>query len=265
MSEALAAGAARDALHGDVLAGRAHRVHRGVYLVPEAAGTDQLRSERAAQLHLGPESTLVLASAARIHGIQGPLGPRVPQVSVPPGLEKRQRSGIELHFWAIPDEQRCTVGGLTVTTVARTLADLMRLLPRMQAVASLDSALHLGLALPEDVLTVASLMRRRVHCVTGRRHLSEGRLGAQSPLETRVRLRASEGGWAPDALQVPVLDEAGILLGYGDMGYRLPDGTWLIVEADGASVHELPQALLHDRRRQNAFLNAGVRSVIRFA
>jgi len=48
------------------------------------------------------------------------------------------------------------------------------------------------------------------------------------------------------------------------MGYELPDGAWLLVEADGLRYHDQPDALLHDRRRQNAFLNARVSSVIRF-
>jgi very-short-patch-repair endonuclease len=48
------------------------------------------------------------------------------------------------------------------------------------------------------------------------------------------------------------------------MGWRLRNGAWLIAEADGRSVHELPEALLHDRRRQNAFLVEAGASVVRF-
>ncbi len=61
-----------------------------------------------------------------------------------------------------------------------------------------------------------------------------------------------------------VSDDHGALLGYGDMGWRLRDGTWLVAEADGRSVHELPEALLHDRRRQNAFLAGAGVSIVRF-
>jgi hypothetical protein len=107
-------------------------------------------------------------------------------------------------------------------------------------------------------------MARRRNCVAGRRHAEEARVGAQSPLETRVRLEAADAGLPPDGLQVPVFSSDGALLGYGDMGYRLPSGGWLIVEADGRSVHELPAALLHDRRRQNAFLGEPDISVVRF-
>ena len=38
----------------------------------------------------------------------------------------------------------------------------------------------------------------------------------------------------------------------------------LVVEADGRSVHELPEAILHDRRRQNAFVGVPDVTVVRF-
>jgi hypothetical protein len=134
----------------------------------------------------------------------------------------------------------------------------------MQAVACLDSALDLKLVEQSSLPDIAQLMRRKPMCVSARRRLAECRVGAQSPLETRVRLRATDEGLPPDELQVPVVSPAGAVLGYGDMGYRLPDGRWLIVEADGRSVHELPEAVLHDRRRQNSFSALADVSVLRF-
>jgi hypothetical protein len=111
---------------------------------------------------------------------------------------------------------------------------------------------------------VAELLHRRRNCVAGRRHLAEARFDAQSPLETRVRLRADDANLRPDALQVPIVDADGALLGYGDIGYHLANGAWLIVEADGRSVHERPEAILHDRQRQNAFLSRGQAATVRF-
>ncbi|MHB1163804.1 MAG: type IV toxin-antitoxin system AbiEi family antitoxin domain-containing protein [Candidatus Nanopelagicales bacterium] len=264
MEQAIAAGAGRDAVRDDVLRGRALRLHRGVYSIPGFGESDPFRLDRAAQLHLGPSACLVLASAARLHGIQGPTGARVSQLAVPPGLEKRQRAGIELHFWKLPEDQCVVIDGLTATNVKRTLADCARLLPRMQGVSCLDSALELGLITRETVLDLSELMSRKRHCATGRRRLSEAREGAQSPLETRVRLRAMDGGFPPDTLQVAIRDTSGQLLGYGDIGYELPSGQWLIVEADGVRYHDQPEALLHDRRRQNAFLSSNVSALLRF-
>ena len=172
---------------------------------------------------------------------------------------------MHIHVWSIPEEQRVILDGLPVTSVDRTLADCVRLLPRMQAVACLDSALHLGMISMDGVMELCDLMIRKRQCFSGRQRLLEARIGAQSPLETRVRLRASDGGFPPDALQVPIRNSSEHLLGYGDIGYELPDGSWLIVEADGLRYHDQPGALLHDRRRQNSFLSAEVTSIVRFA
>ncbi len=206
----------------------------------------------------------VLHSAALLHGLQGGPTGQVPQIAVPPGLEKRQRAGLDLRFWELRDYELTQIDGIPVTTVMRTLADACRLLPRFQAVAYVDSALNSGLVGPADLDVVRGLMSRRRNCVAGRRLLAQARPGAQSPLETRVRLRATDGGFPPDAMQVPVLDPEGRVLGYGDMGFCLPEGGWLIVEADGRSVHELPEAVLHDRHRQNAFVAVPGNTVVRF-
>ncbi|MCX6434016.1 MAG: hypothetical protein NTX29_14995, partial [Actinobacteria bacterium] len=253
----------RDTIHGDTRTGRLNRINRGVYRIPTAAD-DGLVPLRAAYLHLGPESTAVLGAAQRLFGIQGADGTRPPEFALPPGLEKRQRADLRLRFWRIPEDERTTTAGIPVTNVHRTLADSCRLLSRTQAVSSLDSALFLGLIRPEELPALAALMARKPNCVAGRRRLLEARVGAQSPLETRVRLRANDAGLRPDALQVPIHSGSGALLGYGDMGYRLPRGGWLIVEADGRFVHELPAAVLHDRHRQNSFLSHGNADIVRF-
>lgn len=259
---ALSAGRSRDAVHRDVRAGRLRRPYRGVYVV---GGDDSPEATLlAARAHLGPEAVAVLRSAAVLHGLAGTPLLHVPQFALPPGMEKRQREGLDLHFWELADDDVTDIGPYRATTIARTLADICRLLPRLQAVACIDSALHLGAIEPTQFDAVRRMMSRRRRCVTGRRVLDEARPGAQSPLETRVRLRASDAGYVPDALQVPIHAVSGALLGYGDIGYALPGGGWLIVEADGVSVHSLPDAVLHDRRRQNAFLSVPGVTMLRF-
>jgi len=252
-ADALAGGLARGIVDRDVTAGRLTAAHRGVYLVPEAADSRPARL-RAALAHLGPQAVAVVEAAADVHGLDGTPARAGPRIAVPRGQAKRQRAGITLHFWDLPAAEVTVVDGVRVTTIARTLADVCRLLPRYEAVAIVDSALHRGAIALDDLAAVAELMRRRPGGPAGRRVLAQARFGAQSPLETRVRLRASDAGYPPDALQVPVRDDEGRLIGFGDIGYELPGGGWLIVEADGRSVHEAPAAVLHDRRRQNALL-----------
>lgn len=262
LPSAVAAGRSRDAVHRDVRAGRLHRPFRGVYIAGGEVAPEVVLM--AARAHLGPESVAVLRSAAVLHGLAGIPTGHVPQFALPPGMEKRQRDGLDLHFWDLANDEITDIGPYRVTTLARTLADICRLLPRLQAVACIDSALHLGAIDTTQFDTVRRMMSRRRQCVPGRRILGEARSGAQSPLETRVRLRASDAGYVPDALQVPVHAPSGALLGYGDIGYALPGGGWLIVEADGVSVHTLPDAVLHDRRRQNAFLSVPGVTMLRF-
>jgi hypothetical protein len=50
---------------------------------------------------------------------------------------------------------------------------------------------------------------------------------------------------------------AGDLLGRADLAWGLPDGRWLVLEVDGVAVHESPDALFHDRARQNRLVAGG--------
>ena len=264
LAEALRRGVTRDDLVTLVRRGKARRDFRGVYrLGSPQESTSPTPSIAAASAHLGPEACAILGSAVHLHGIHGIVGDRPPEFALPSGLERQQRPGLALHVWKVHPDDVTVVDGIPTTTVARTLADVCRLLPRMQAVACLDSAVHQGLLGIDAVPQLGLFMARRPHCVSGRRRLLECRVGAQSPLETRVRLRASDGGLPPDELQVAIRDGGGRPLGFGDAGYHLPDGSWLVVEADGRAVHEAPRAVVHDRRRQNDFLNAGAR-IVRF-
>ena len=249
------------AVRRDIRAGRLVRAHRGVYRTQTDHAFAQLM---AAHVHLGAEAVACLTSAAALHGVEGIVGDPVPEFALPPGTERAQREGIRLHFWDLPEDDVIVIHGIPTTSIHATLADLARLLPRQQAVACLDSALHQGLITLPELNDLGSRMRRRPHAVAGRRRLAEAQLGAQSPLETRVRLRAVDGGFPPDELQVPIRDDAGQLLGYADAGYRLPGGGWLLVEADGRTIHEAPTALLHDRHRQNALLAQPDTSMVRF-
>lgn len=260
--DAARSGSSRRALQYGATSGALRRLHRGVYATTDAP-PEQL-AIRAAMTHLGPESVAVIGSAAIVHGLAGLPQTWTPQLAVPPGLERRQRDGMEIHVWDLDESDVDCIDGIRVTTMVRTLADVCRTLPDAQSVALVDSALHLRLVRPEQLLQVRATMTRRRNCVAGRRRLDLAREGAQSPGETRIRLLATQAGLPPDELQVPVRDRQGRLLGYADLGYRLAGG-WLLVEFDGRSVHELPQAVLDDRHRQNAILAQAGNVMIRFA
>lgn len=256
-------GLTRRALEYGATTEKLDRPFRGVYLARDS--TDPHVLLRVALTSVGDGAIAVIGSAARVHGLQGLPRSWTPQVAVPPGAERRQRAGMEIHVWDVPADEIVVVDGVPVTSVVRTLSDTCRLLERSWAVALVDSALHLRLVDEGDLARVGALMARRPAAPAGRANLALARVGAQSPGETRVRLILTDAGLPPDLLQVPVRGRDGRVLGYADLGYRLPDGGWLVLEFDGRSIHERPEALLSDRRRQNAFLGRGDVSMLRFA
>ncbi|MGH3742171.1 MAG: endonuclease domain-containing protein [Micromonosporaceae bacterium] len=165
-----------------------------------------------------------------------------------------------VHQLVLEPSDIMTVDGVRTTTPARAVADLLLRLGRYSAVAVVDSSLNRGLVKPDEINLVRRLLHGRRGAVAARRHLAEADGRAESPLETRVRLRCVDGGVRPETLQHPVHSRLGQLLGYGDLAWP---SHLLIAEADGVEVHSRPRALIHDRRRQNDFANAGY-TVLRF-
>ncbi|MFC0005181.1 endonuclease domain-containing protein [Micromonospora siamensis] len=154
----------------------------------------------------------------------------------------------------------CTVAGVPATTPARTAADVILRVDRYAAVCVLDSAMNRRLLTPEDLAALPERIARRRGAVAARKCLVEVDGRAQSPLETRSRLRCVDGGVPPEDLQVEVRDEDGYLLGVGDLGWR---SARVLAEADGQGPHRTPQAVFEDRMRQNRLVNAGWK-VLRF-
>jgi hypothetical protein len=218
---------------------------------------------KAVQLAHPGHAAGVAPTAGRLWGLPYCLD-TVIHVAVPPGLEQEQRPGVRFHTWQVQPEDLGMSGPFLVTSAVRTVADLTLMRSRDQGVAILDAALHLGYL---DAVTgprvIGAIIAGRRGCRRARSYLREMAVGAQSPLETRIRLIASDAGLAPDALQVPIIDTDGQVVAYGDIGWRTRRG-WLIAECDGAAVHSLPPALLHDRRRQNEILLQPGFEVVRF-
>lgn len=250
-----------------------HRVRTRAWTVPLAGVYDlhaPVRDDRlpwqavlmTAQLAHPGECAAVLSTAGRLWGLPY-CNDREVHVRVRPGLEQVQRPGIRFHTWQVWPRDIVRCGPFLTTAPVRTVADLLLRRGRDHGVAILDAALHHGLMGLDEITTVAAIMGGRRGCRRARTYLTLAAIGAQSPLETRVRLIATDAGMPPDALQVPILDEAGQLLGRGDIGWRTRRG-WLIAECDGLVPHSAPPALAHDRRRQNELLLRPGVSVIRF-
>ena len=125
---------------------------------------------------------------------------------------------------------------------------LAQALPRItdtpHAVATLDSALHLGQVSPAELQQLMQRMPRRIRRL--RRQLDAA---AESGLETLLRLAIIEEGWRVES-QVRI-DGVGRV----DL---LVDG-WLVIEADGSKWHDGHEAIERDRKRNAALVLRGYR------
>jgi very-short-patch-repair endonuclease len=108
--------------------GRLHRVHHGVYAVGHKGLSIEGRW-MAAVLAVGPEAVLSHRSAAALWRLL-PSMPGVTDVLVPHQLTRRRQHGIRIHrSRTITAADRTHRRGIPVTTPARTIADLRRVIP----------------------------------------------------------------------------------------------------------------------------------------
>ncbi|MFF5172511.1 type IV toxin-antitoxin system AbiEi family antitoxin domain-containing protein [Micromonospora sp. NPDC000089] len=265
--QALGAGFSRDQIRHLCRSGRWVRVARGRFVpapvVSLGAGALRRARLRAAVDSLGPHAFAVLDTAAELHRLAGLRPTSTIHVSVPVDCPRPQRPrdpALVVHQLTVDRRDLCVVSGVRATTVLRTVADVILRVDRCPAVCVLDSALNRQLLTEDDMSLLPALIARRRGAVGARACLTEADGRAQSPLETRARLRCVDGGVPPDELQIEVRDDEGHLLGIGDLGWR---AARLIAEADGQEPHRGPEALYADRTRQNRLVNAGWR-ILRF-
>lgn len=256
--QALAAGLTRDQVRQLCRSGRWHRLGRGSYLTAQVGDRQHRRALiRAAVTALGPRAVAVLGSAAELHGIAGLRRSDEIHVSVPVSEPRPQRvadRGVVVHQLTVARNDLVAVAGIPATSAVRTVADLLLRVDRFSAVSVLDCAINRSLVRADDLAAVAVRLRGRRGALAARRYLGQADGRAQSPLETRVRLRCVDGRVPPDDLQHEIRDADGYLLGVADLVWRRAR---LAAEADGAGPHATPQALYEDRRRQNRLANAG--------
>lgn len=217
----------------------------------------------------GPSSCLVASTAMRLYGVHGLrlAEPRV-EVGVVGGPSRHGRRASELtrrgrdesapalvvRQFEIASDEIETYAELRVRRFAMSLVDTALESDRATALALLDSALHKGLVTRDDLWrqVMAAAGRRGVVALRQMFRVADAR--AESQVESRVRLACIDGKLPPDELQYPVRDEFGNLLAVGDMAWLKGRRRPLIAEADGESVHSLPEAVYRDRRRGNSLV-----------
>lgn len=259
LGQALRAGLTLPEVRRLCRAGRWRALARGCYLVDaDGYGDVPRRAQiRATVQSFGPYASAVLDTAGELHGIAGLRRTEMIHVSVPGSLSRRKRHThpqVVVHQLLVPPQALCTVNGIRATDVLHTVADVILRTERYSAVCVLDSALNQGLLTSSQFAAIPALIHGRRGARSARAHIEEADGRAESPLETRVRLRCTDGNVAPDSLQHVVRDQAGRVLGIGDMAWLR---FMLLAEADGRGPHSTPEAVYADRRRQNRLVAAG--------
>jgi very-short-patch-repair endonuclease len=166
-------------------------------------------------------------------------------------------TGIAVRRSDVSASETVTRRGHQTTSVVRTLADLGRLLPLVEAVAALDMALHKRLLKSAALHSWACAHPRYPGIARLRRAIELAEPATESVMETRLRLLLVMARLPRPQAQVSLYDDAGNFLGRPDFYYPLHR---LAVEYDGAQHRE---NLTSDNRRQNRLVDAGYR-LLRF-
>jgi very-short-patch-repair endonuclease len=250
------------------------RVRRGAY-----ASSEQWTTMHAEQRHtvtsnavtrsLGEPAVLGHVSAALVHGmpVWGVDLSAVHVVRGTRGHGSRREAGVVHHAAQLPAEHVTEVGGLLLTTAARTLVDLARTVGFESAVVTTDYALNAGLTTPQEILDVATWQSDWPGSrAAGRvRRFANG--SAESVAESRGRVRMREAGLPEPELQVEIYDELERFVGRGDFVFPRQQ---TIAECDGRRKYRAANAekaiedvVWEEKRREDALRALGW-EVVRF-
>lgn len=253
--------------------GRWVRLRRGVLMTAEdlAAGEEQGRRHRIDCLAVlvsldRPAAAISHASAARLWGLPTPH-PRDPIIRLTDPSQWRQGRGWRMTCAPLLADERWRAGALRLTSAPRTLIDCAREWPLPDAVVAMDAALLAERTTLEALRRAASAVHhwpgaaRAVRAVG----LADGR--AESPLETRGRLRILGAGLPSPELQVEIT-AGGRRIAVVDAWF---DQAAVAVEFDGRVKYTDPwrgrspeQVLWEEKRREDEMRSLDIR-VVRIA
>lgn len=241
-SEAVAAGdVSRGALRWNYRA-----VHPNVYLHKDVR-RDLYALTRAAWLWTGRTGIVAGRAAAAMHGVMWIRDETPIELIAKHG---RRRPGVVIREERIDDDEVVRIGGLLVTSAARTALDLGRYLARDIAVAHLDALARVTGVRVGDIEPL-ELRYRGAHGMPASR-IASGLMdgGADSPEESALRLRLIDAGLPRPSTNIPVRDkywESTIA-----MGWEGPKVGVDCYEAEGTDrysvVQQLSTAELYQRR-----------------
>lgn len=215
------------------------RLRPGTYVWAGLSDTPALRLE-AVRLRRPASAVFSGRTAAWLHGLDAtPFEP------------------IETILAGFDDSDVVVRRGFRTTSLPRTIFDLSWRLSLVEAVVIADQTLQLGLIARTDLSNWIESRSGRKGVQRARQVLELAEAGAESPMETRLRMLLVLNGLPRPELQSKICDETGSVIGRPDLFYREQR---LGIEYDG-DTHRA--SLVEDNRRQNRLLMAGVR-LLRF-
>jgi hypothetical protein len=234
-------------------------------LLPDIFAWAQLRLDHqawclAAGLFLGARGAVSGRAAAAVWGADVLVRGEPIEVTVPRSTRLRAPVGLTIVRSPLPADDVAAWAGIRVTTPRRTAFDLGRRLPLIEAVVAVDAMLATRLI---SRGALAALVRDRSYW-PGLPQLRTVVLlcdpGAESPMETRLRLILISGGLPRPATQYEVRDNSDLFVARLDLAYP----KWKLgIEYEGDH-HRSRAVFQRDLRRINALRACGW-TVLRFA
>lgn len=228
----------------------------GAYADPRASGA--LRKRMYAIQHRYPALVASHRSAAALLGI-AVLDHDLELTRI--GKGGSQVAGAKVHLLSLSEKEVTHLEyGLRVTSPLRTVADLLRGAPLVEAVVAADSALRQRLVTFGGLLEAARAEGGRRGEERALRALAAVDPAAQSVAESAARVRIREAGLRPEC-QAELRAVNGRLL-RADFLFR---AAGLVVEIEGYPYHGTRWAHQQDAHRFNQLsMCAGVRRILRF-
>lgn len=202
------------------------RLFRDVYVSRDADVTAAMRA-RAGWLWSGRQGVVAGFAAAALHGSKW-----VDSLTVVDLIHdnRHPQAGIRAHGDRIGDDEISVIGGIPLTSAARTALDIGCWYSTTAAVAGIDALARATGIKAADVELLAERYSRRRGIVQARKAIALFDSGAQSPKESWLRIVLVQAGLPPPQTQIPITDEFGDLMAYLDMGW---EEVKVAVEYDG--------------------------------
>jgi hypothetical protein len=262
-----AAGITASDMRALIRSGDLVRMRHGVYATRSAIAMAEADARRGHALRVlavttsvGRQAAASHESAALIHGLDllKPVPNGIVTITTPPSCTtyRPNSAGIVLHTAALPPEHVTKCWGALATTAARTVIDLARTVPFIDAVVLADSALRLRMTTKAELLRVADWCAQWPGVSRARQAIAFADGRAESPLESCARVVFDRAGLEPPELQVSIRGEGFVFRG---------DFYWArhrtIGEADGMAKYADPARARDQIRRDRLLRDEGYKLV----